>query len=97
MCNDKNCYIITIIECEETGKKCYVHYDKNNNVIFEEGDLILKDYLKEAERKENERLRKSLIDAELDRYEGWNDENIAPIEVMDIAGNVIVVQDEPLG
>ena len=86
MCRRKNCKFISIIEDDETGKKCYVHYDKNNKVIFEEGDLILKDWLEEAQRKQREK--------EMKTFELWGDIGtmgslLRPRVTQDVAGNII--------
>lgn len=88
MCKHPECYFISIIECEETGKKAYIHYDKNNNVVFEEGDLILKDWLEQAQEKQ-----KKAEQAEWEKkmkYWEYNDGSL----VMDIAGNIIDVREK---
>lgn len=98
MCNRKDCYLINIIEDEETGKKCYVHYDRNDKIIFEEGDLCVKDLLEEAQRKEREKEEE--IQRELakwwERWEECNKENFGsrelPTEVVDFAGNIITLK-----
>ena len=86
MCNHPDCYFISIIECEDTGKKAYIHYDKDNNIVFEEGDLILKDWLEQAQEKarikEQEEWNK--------RFEYWSNNQL----VIDIAGNIIEPKKE---
>ncbi len=86
MCNHPDCYFISIIECEDTGKKAYIHYDKDNNIVFEEGDLILKDWLEQAQEKarikEQEEWNK--------RWEYWSNNKL----VIDIAGNIIEPKKE---
>jgi hypothetical protein len=81
MCNHPDCYFISIIECEETGKKAYVHYDKDNKIVFEEGDLILKEWLEQAQEKQKEKEK-----AEWEKsYEYWKNNEL----VIDIAGNIV--------